>query len=66
MVFQKKFVHPHMLFFTTLESIIHTQRSVSVLRRDRKIMIRDIMHKMSVGPVAIGGLIHLILTTALK
>lgn len=56
----------HMPFSTTLGSIIHTQSSVSILRIDREIMIRDIMHKMRAEPVATGGLIHLILTTALK
>lgn len=59
-------MHPHMALSTTSGSIIHTQSSVSILRTDREIMIRDMMHKMRAGPVATGGLIHLILTTALN
>lgn len=49
MVFQKKFVCPDMPL-TTWKSIIHTRRSVSVLRRDGKLTTGDVTHKMFIGP----------------
>lgn len=67
MAFQKKVLYPKMPLSTTLASIIHTERSISIQRIGREIIIRDIMHKMLVGPGAIGGLIQKPgLTTVLK
>ena len=67
MAFQKKVLHPKMPLSTTLESIIHREISISFQRIVREIIIRDIMHKILVGPGAIGEPIQgLGLTTVLK